>query len=88
MWIHSEAPACLTFEMSYGTVVSKNTHGRNLIHILSLYSNLERCRGFLMGISNLMKAWDCLNNKREPILVKQCGFKAEYFAAMQKILFS
>lgn len=60
---------------------------QNLIYIHSLYSNLERCRSFLMGISNLMKVWDCLNNKREHILVRWCDLKAGYFAEWRKFCF-
>lgn len=41
-----------------------------------------------MGISDLMKGWDCLNNKGDPILAKQYGFKAGHLAAMQNILVS
>lgn len=41
-----------------------------------------------MCITDLMKGWDCLNNKGEPIVVRKYGFKAENLAAMQKKIFS
>lgn len=37
-----------------------------------------------MCITDLMKGWDCLNNKGEPIVVRKYGFKAENLAAMQR----
>ena len=86
LWIHSKDPSCLTFETNYGSFIA-------IIHwvkfrFMFTTSNLENHGSLVMGISDLMKVCDSLNNKGDPILVKQYGFKAGHLTAMQKIFLS
>lgn len=80
--IHSKAPACLTIETSYRTITAIIQLAKFCFTFTT--SNLESSGSFVMCITDLMKGWDCLNNKGEPIVVRKYGFKAENLAAMQR----